>query len=392
MIPALMPLHVRPDLVFERGEGCYLFAADGTRYLDFICGIGVTGLGHCHPHLVAALIEQAGKVWHNSNLFRIAGQERLAERLVAATFADTAFFFNSGSEAIECSIKMVRKHHHTVGAPERYRIVTFEGAFHGRTMAAISAGRQAKHTGGFEPLLDGFDQVPFGDLEAVRAALGSETAGILVEPVQGEAGILPADDAFLAGLRQIANEHGLLLVFDEVQCGMGRTGKLLAHEWSGIEPDIAAIAKALGGGFPVAACLAKETPASAMTVGSHGTTFGGNPLAMAVANAVLDVFLGDGFLAHVCEMADLFHGRLESFVAGNSSLFESVRGKGLMLGLKCRDDVANTDLLVALRERGLLAGPAGDNVLRFLPPLIIEPAQIDEALDILETACAELSG
>jgi acetylornithine/N-succinyldiaminopimelate aminotransferase len=392
VIPALMPLHVRPDLVFERGEGCYLFDTGNKRYLDFISGIGVTGLGHSHPHLVAALNAQGAKVWHNSNLFRIADQERLAERLIGATFADSVFFFNSGSEAIECSIKMARKAHDAAGNPERYRIITFEGAFHGRTMAAISAGQQPKHTEGFEPLLQGFDQAPFCDLDAVRALVGPETAGILIEPVQGEGGIRPVADEVLAGLREIADEHGLLLMFDEVQCGMGRTGKLLANEWSGVEPDIAAVAKALGGGFPVGACLAKEAPASAMTVGSHGTTFGGNPLAMAVANAVLDVFLADGFFAHVCEMAEMFTARLDAFVAGNSSLFESVRGKGLMLGMKCREGVANTDLMVALRERGLLAGPAGDNVLRFLPPLIIEPAHIDEALDILDATCAEFRG
>ncbi len=391
MIPALMPLHVRPDFAFERGEGCYLYDAGGKRYLDFICGIGVTGLGHCHPHLVEALVTQGKLLWHNSNLFRIEGQERLAERLVATSFADTAFFFNSGSEAIECSIKMTRKYHATAGNPERCRIITFEGAFHGRTMAAISAGRQAKHTDGFEPLLDGFDQVPFDDLDAVQAAIVPETGGILIEPVQGEGGIRPASDEFLAGLREIADARGLLLIFDEVQCGMGRTGRLLAHEWSGVAPDIAAIAKALGGGFPVAGCLAKEAPASALTVGSHGTTFGGNPLAMAVANATLDVFLADGFFAHVEAKGAELRSRLEGFATGNSSLFEDVRGRGLMLGLKCTPGTANTELVAACRDRGLLAGPAGDNVVRFLPPLIVETEQIDEAIEILDAACREFT-
>ena len=387
MIPSLLPIHVRPDVVFERGEGAYLYDLSGRRYLDFICGIGVTGLGHCHPCLVAALREQEEKVWHLSNLFEIPEQTRLAQRLVAASFADTAFFFNSGVEAIECSLKMARKYQDSVGHPERYRIITFEGAFHGRTLAAIAAGGQDKHLAGFGPPMDGFDQVPFGNLNQVSGALTEQTAGILVEPVQGEGGIRPAAPEFLQGLRRLADEMGILLIFDEVQCGMGRTGRLLAHEWAGVAPDIAAVAKALGGGFPVGACLALERAASGMTVGSHGTTFGGNPLAMAVANAVLDVMLEEGFFEHVVEMGEKLSARLDRLVKDHPKVVEGdIRGTGLMLGMRCIPP--NRDLVVALREAGLLAGPAGDNVLRLLPPLIVGEAEIDEAVGILDSVFA----
>ena len=390
MIPAVMPTYARADITFERGEGAYIHDTDGRRYLDFGAGIAVTALGHCHPHLVKALTEQAGKVWHTSNLYHIPGQERLAQRLVDNSFADSVFFANSGGEAVECGLKMIRKYHAENGAPGRYRVITCEGAFHGRSLAAIAAGRQAKHTQGFEPLVDGFDQVPFGNLNEMRAAIGPETAGILVEPVQGEGGIRPAAFDYLRGLRQTADEFGLALMFDEVQCGMGRTGKLFAHEWAGIAPDILASAKALGGGFPVGACLATEPMAAAMTPGSQGSTFGGNPLAMAVANAVLDIILADGFLERVDSIAGHLKGKLEALVAAHPAMLGEVRGAGLMLGLKCVGE--NTALIAELNANGMLAIAAGDNVVRLVPPLIIEEAQVDEALAILEKSCAALEG
>ena len=295
MMPALMPTYARADLAFERGSGAYLYSADGRRYLDFASGIAVTGLGHAHPHLVKALSEQAEKLWHTSNIFRIPGQERLAKRLVDATFADTVFFANSGAEAIECGLKMIRKYHDETGNPERFRVITCSGAFHGRTLATISAAGQEKHLNGFLPEVDGFDHVAFGNLNELRAAIGPETAVVLIEPVQGEGGMRVASVEYLKALRQVCDEYGLLLFFDEVQCGMGRTGKLFAYEWTEAAPDVMAVAKALGGGFPVSACLASERAAVGMTQGTHGSTFGGNPLAMAVGNAVLDVMLAPGF-------------------------------------------------------------------------------------------------
>ena len=390
MIAAVMPTYARADLTFEKGEGAYIHDTDGRRYLDFGAGIAVTGLGHCHPHLVKALTEQAAKVWHTSNLYHIPGQERLAQRLVDNSFADSVFFTNSGGEAVECGLKMVRKFHAENDAPGRYRVITCEGAFHGRSLAAIAAGRQAKHTQGFEPLVDGFDQVPFGNLNELRAAIGPETAGILVEPVQGEGGIRPAAIDYLKGLRQTADEFGLVLMFDEVQCGMGRTGRLFAHEWAGIAPDVLASAKALGGGFPVGACLATEPLAAAMKAGSHGSTFGGNPLAMAVANAVLDVILADGFLEGVERIAGYLKGKLEALVAARPAVLVEVRGSGLMLGLKCVGE--NTALIAELIANGMLAIAAGDNVVRLVPPLIIEEAHVDKALAILEKSCAALEG
>jgi len=386
VISPVLPTYRRADLVFERGEGVYLYTADGRRYLDFIAGIGVNGLGHAHPALVAALNAQAQRLWHTSNLFAIPDQERLARRLVEASFADTVFFCNSGAEAVECAIKMTRKHFAETGAPERYRMIACENGFHGRTLAAIAAGGQEKHLAGFGPPVEGFDHVPFGNLNALREAIGPETAGILVEPVQGEGGIRPADAAYLRGLRAAADEFGLVLVFDEVQCGMGRTGKLFAHEWAGIAPDVMAIAKALGGGFPIGACLATERIGRAMTAGSHGSTFGGNPLAMAVANAVLDVMLADGFLDHVNRMGARLRARLEAIAAAHPDIVAEVRGKGLMLGLKLKVD--NAAMVARLREAGLLVGAAGDNVVRLLPPLIIEENHIDEACAILERCFA----
>jgi acetylornithine/N-succinyldiaminopimelate aminotransferase len=386
VISAAMPTYARTDLAFERGEGPYLFATDGRRYLDFASGIAVTALGHAHPHLVQALTEQAKKLWHVSNLWRIPGQERLAERLVAASFADSVFFANSGAEAIECGLKLVRKYHDETGNEGRFRVITVEGAFHGRTLATIAAGRQAKHLKGFDPVVDGFDQVAFGNLNEMRAAIGPATGAILVEPVQGEGGMRAHSAEYLRALRAIADEYGLLLFFDEVQCGMGRTGKLFAHEWAGVEPDILATAKGIGGGFPMGACLAKEKVAATLTVGSHGSTFGGNPLAMAVGNAVLDVMLGDGFLDRVVARAAALREGLQHLVRRHPRIFGEVRGMGLLIGLKCV--VPNTDMMAALRRAGLLTVTAGDNVLRILPPLIVEQRHVDEALAVLEKVCS----
>lgn len=389
MISPILPTYARAPIALEKGEGAYVFATDGRRFLDFGSGVAVNALGHAHPHLVAALTAQAAKVWHTSNIFQIPGQQRLAERLVAATFADTVFFCNSGAEAIECSVKMARKFHSHHGRSERFRIVTFEGAFHGRTLATIAAGGQKKHLDGFGPKVDGFDQVPFGNLDALKAAIGPHTAGILIEPVQGEGGVRTAPTAFLQALRALCDEHGLLLLLDEVQTGVGRTGKLFAHEWAGITPDIMAIAKGIGGGFPMGACLATERAAVGMTAGSHGSTFGGNPLAMAVGNAVLDVVLEPAFLEHVNRVSNYLRQQLAMIVDRNRSVVEEVRGQGLLLGLKCK--VVNNDLIEALRERGLLTISAGDNVVRILPPLIITEEHVREAIGIINDACLSLS-
>ena len=382
-----MPTYARSDITFERGDGAYLYADDGRRYLDFSSGIAVTALGHSHPHLVAALKAQAEKLWHVANLYQIPEQERLAERLVANSFADTVFFNNAGAEALECGIKLVRKYQHETGHPERYRMICCEGAFHGRTLATIAAGGQEKHLAGFGPPMDGFDHVPFGNLNEMRAAVTAETAGILIEPIQGESGIRPADADYMRGLRVAADEFGLLLFFDEVQCGMGRTGKLFAHEWSGVTPDVLATAKALGGGFPVAACMATENAAQGMGVGSHGSTFGGNPLAMAVANAVLDVMLADGFLDNVVAMGGALARGLETIVATHPGIAEEVRGSGLLRGIKLASD--SREMVSTLRDNGLLTVAAGDNVIRMLPPLIVEQAQIDEAMAIIDRTFAD---
>jgi acetylornithine/N-succinyldiaminopimelate aminotransferase len=380
-----MPTYGAPDLAFERGEGVYLHGADGRRYLDFGCGIAVTGLGHCHPHLVAALKDQAARLWHCSNLFRIPEQYRLAERLCAASFADTAFFCNSGVEAIECGIKLVRKYHDETGNPDRWRIITCDGAFHGRTLTAISAAGNPKHLNGFAPEVPGFDHVAFDNLNELRAAVTDETAAILVEPVQGEGGIRTADSRFLAGLRAVCDEFGLLLFLDEVQTGMGRTGRLFAHQWSEARPDLMAVAKGIGGGFPMGACLATEAAAVGMTAGAHGSTFGGNPLAMAVGNAVLDIVLADGFLDNARRVAGILRDRLDRLAARHPKVIESVRGAGLLLGLKCV--VANDQMIARLREAGLLTIPAADNVVRLLPPLIIDEGHVETALEILDRVC-----
>lgn len=389
MITPVLPTYARAPIALDRGEGAHVFATDGRRYLDFGAGIAVNSLGHAHPALVKALTEQAQKLWHTSNLYRIPGQEKLAEKLVEKSFADTVFFTNSGAEALECAIKMVRKYHAARGEAHRFRVITFEGAFHGRTLATIAAGGQKKYLEGFGPKVEGFDQVPFGDLAQAKQAIGPDTAGILIEPIQGEGGVRVVTPETLRALRELCDAHGLLLMFDEVQCGMGRTGKLFAHEWSGITPDIMAIAKALGGGFPVGACLATEMAAAGMTAGTHGSTFGGNPLAMAVANAALDILSDPQFLADVVRTGNYLQQQLQMVLDRNPEVIEEVRGQGLMLGLKCK--IPNTDLVDALRERGLLSVGAGDNVVRILPPLIITDKDVREAIGILNDACASIA-
>lgn len=386
---AVMPTYPRADLVFERGEGAWLYTETGQKYLDFGAGVAVTALGHAHPHLVEALQKQAERLWHTSNLYGIAGQERLAERLVAASFADMAFFANSGAEAMECAIKTARKYHSWAGAPERYRMITFEGAFHGRTLATIAAGGQQKHLEGFGPVTEGFDQVPLGDLEAVQAAIGPETAAIILEPIQGEGGVRTVPWSFLRQLRAVADEAGLLLVFDEVQTGIGRTGKLFAYEWSGIEPDIMALAKGLGGGFPVGACLATAEAAKGMTAGSHGSTFGGNLLAMAVANAVLDVVLAPEFLEQVRARGLRLKQKLAAICDEHGDIVGGVRGEGLLLGFECH--VPNSEVVSAAVSQGLLTVPAGENVVRLLPPLNVGDAEIDEACVRLSASLASLA-
>ena len=390
MISPVMPTYARLDVSFVRGEGAYLFDADGQRYLDFATGIAVNALGHCHPHLVEAVREQSGKLWHVSNMYQIPGQLKLAQRLVDATFADSAFFANSGAEAVECALKMARKYQHDNGKPERFRVIAFSNAFHGRTMSTIAAGGQEKHLAGFSPNMEGFDHVPFGNLNAVRAAITNETGAILVEPIQGEGGIRPASPEFLRGLRKIADEFGLLLIFDEVQCGVGRTGKLFAYEWADVTPDIMSVAKGLGGGFPVAACLAREAAAAALSAGSHGSTFGGNPLAMAAANAVLDVIMAPNFLKSVNEVAKKLWDQLIDLAATYPNVIEEIRGSGLMIGVKCKVD--SSDFRGKLLDARMLSVGAADNVIRILPPLIINNSHIDEATQIFYDVCSQIDG
>ncbi|MCF8480232.1 MAG: aspartate aminotransferase family protein [Rhodospirillum sp.] len=389
-ISAVMPTYSRVNISFERGEGAWLLANDGRRYLDFGGGVAVTSLGHAHPHLVEALRDQAGKLWHCSNLYEIPGQHKLAQRLVENTFADSVFFCNSGAEAMEGSLKLARRYQQVVkGQPQRNRIIVATEAFHGRTLATLAAGGSETYRQGFGPMPDGFDRVAFGNLNEARAAVTDETAAILVEPIQGEGGINPPPEGYLAGLRKMADEFGLVLIMDEIQTGMGRTGKLFAHQWEeGAEPDVMAVAKGIGGGFPMGAFLAREDVAQALTPGTHGSTFGGNPLAMAVGNAVFDVMLADGFLEGVQSAAKDLWTRLEGLVAGHPTVLKAVRGKGLMIGLVCV--VSNTQVLDALRAEGLLAVPAGGNVVRLLPPLIIGKAEIDAAEVAIEAACARI--
>ena len=386
---ALYNTFARAPLSFDHGEGSWLVTPGGQRFLDFAGGIAVNSLGHSHPHLVAALTEQAAKLWHVSNLYEVPGQSRLAERLAAATFADKVFFTNSGAEAMECAIKTARRYQFANGHPERFRIITIEGAFHGRTLATIAAGGQPKYLEGFGPKVEGFDQIPFDELDKVEDHVTAETAAILIEPVQGEGGIRPVPASMMRKLREICDRHGILLVLDEIQCGIGRTGKLFAHEWSGIRPDIIAIAKGIGGGFPMGACLATEEAASGMVPGTHGTTFGGNPLAMAVGNAVLDVVLEDGFLEEVQRKALLAKQGLAAIVDEFPAVFEEVRGEGLMLGLKCR--LPNTAVNAALRDQNLLTAPAGDNVVRLLPPLNVGDDEIRIALNAIGAAASGLA-
>jgi acetylornithine/N-succinyldiaminopimelate aminotransferase len=386
---AVMPTYARADLAFERGEGVYLYTQDGRKFLDFASGVAVSSLGHAHPHLTAALHAQIDKVLHTSNLYRISGQERLAQRLVDASFASSAFFCNSGAEAVEAGLKLVRRFHQKNGRPDRYRVVTATNSFHGRTMHTISASRNEKHLDGFLPAVDHFDQVPFGNMNALRAAITDKTAAIIVEPVQGESGIHPASPEYLQGLRKAADEFGILLMFDEVQTGIGRTGKLFAYEWSGIAPDVMALAKGLGGGFPIGACLASERVSAVMAPGTHGSTFGGNPLACAAANAVLDV-MDEKFLAHVREIGADLKARLTKLVPAFPGVLKDVRGLGLMIGVEF-DKPVNTDVVRALEAKGLLTVVAGSNVVRFVPPLIIDEKHVSEAVGIFEGVCADLA-
>lgn len=384
MISPVLPTYARAPLSFVKGQGPWLETETGERYLDMGAGIAVNSLGHANPILVAALEDQARRLWHTSNLYNIPNQEALAERLVEYTFADTVFFTNSGTEATEASIKMVRKYFDHIGQPERYRVITFEGSFHGRTMAMISAAGGEKLTKGFGPLMPGFDHVPFGDMGALKAAIGPETAAIMLEPVQGEGGIRSFSEQDLRDIRALCDEYGLLLVMDEIQSGVGRTGKLFAHEWAGVTPDIMAIAKGIGGGFPLGACLATERAAVGMTAGTHGTTYGGNPMACAVGCAVMDEITGDGFLENVNRLAGHLRQGLEGLVASHPDVFDSVRGEGLMIGLKC--SATNMDVINAGYEAHILTVPAADNVIRLLPPLNITIEEIDEALKRLDQA------
>ena len=388
---SLFQTYNRAPIRAARGQGAWLFDEDGDKYLDFGSGIAVNVLGHAHPHLVDAVAQQATKLWHTSNLYQLPEQERAADRLVSATFADKVFFCNSGAEALECAIKTARRHHYVRGAEKRYKILTFEGAFHGRTLATIAAGGQAKYLEGFGPKVDGFEQLPFGDHEALKqAAKDEELAAILIEPVQGEGGLRNVPPQCLTGLRALCDAHGVLLIYDEVQTGMGRTGKLFAHEHAeNAAPDIMAVAKALGGGFPIGACLAKEEVAQAMTPGVHGTTYGGNPMAMAACNAVLDIVLEEGFLQNVNDMALRLKQGLASLVDRFPTVFEDIRGKGLLTGLKCA--LPNTEVLAALYDQHMLAVPAGDNVLRILPPLNVSADEIADGLERLERAAQSIT-
>ncbi|VAW05418.1 Acetylornithine aminotransferase [hydrothermal vent metagenome] len=384
MITTVLPTYNRAPLTFVKGEGSWLIEEDGRRFLDLGAGIGVNALGHVHPALVTALKQQAENLWHTSNLYEIPQQQALADKLVDATFADTVFFTNSGTEACELAVKMCRKHFHEAGAPERGEIITFEGSFHGRSAAGISAAGSEKMTKGFGPLLPGFKHLPWDDLEALEAAIDERTAAIMLEPVQGEGGIRPLPDESLKAIRALCDAHDLLLILDEVQCGMGRTGRLFAHEWAGITPDIMMVAKGIGGGFPLGAVLATESAASGMTAGTHGSTYGGNPLACAVGRAVMDIVATEGFLADVSARAGLLRQKLEGLVASHPEVFEGVRGSGLMLGLKCK--ALNMDVVNAGYQAGVITVPAADNVIRLLPPLNISEDEIAQALARLEKA------
>jgi acetylornithine/N-succinyldiaminopimelate aminotransferase len=387
VFPALLPTYNRTDIAFVRGEGSYLFAEDGKRYLDFGAGIAVNAFGHANPRMVKALTDQAQLLWHTSNLYRVPGQESLSQKLVGATFADTCFFTNSGTEAIELAIKMARRYQFANGHPERFHILTFEGAFHGRTYAAINAGGNEKYLEGFGPRMPGFVQLAAGDLEAVKKAIGPETAAILIEPLQGESGVRVIAPDFLKGLRKLCDEHGLILIFDEIQTGLGRTGKFFAYDWLGFTPDIMTVAKALGGGFPVGAVLATAEAAKGMTVGTHGTTYGGNPLAMAVGNEAIAMILEPGFLEHVGKVAGFLHQQLGALIAAHPDVFDGVRGQGLMIGLKMKTDASA--FIALARANGLVVLPAGDNVVRMLPPLTLSEAEAREGIELLNQTAAQ---
>ncbi|TMJ34917.1 MAG: aspartate aminotransferase family protein [Alphaproteobacteria bacterium] len=388
-ISHLLPTYARFDLAFERGEGAWLVATNGERYLDFSSGVAVNALGHAHPHLVAAIAEQSRKLWHVSNLYRIPESERVAARLCAASFADVVFFCNSGAEAMECAIKMARKYQSASGSPQRYRIITFEGAFHGRTLATLAAGGQKKYLEGFGPVVDGFDQMPFGDLAATKRAIGPQTAAILIEPIMGEGGVRVVPPEFLRALRRLCDVNGLLLMFDEVQTGIGRTGELFAYQRVGVVPDIMPLAKALGGGFPLGACLATQEAAKGMTTGTHGSTFGGNPLAMAAAAALLDVMLGDGFLDRVRRTSLVLKQKLAAIKDRYPAVIAEVRGEGLLVGLRCV--VPSGDLVGELHAERMITVAAGDNVVRLLPPLIVSEDEVAEAVRRIERACERIS-
>jgi acetylornithine/N-succinyldiaminopimelate aminotransferase len=389
MISALLPNYARADLAFERGEGAWLWTVDGRRFLDFGSGIATASLGHAHPHLVQAIAEQAAKVMHTSNLYRIPQAERLAQRLVDATFADSVFFCNSGAEANEGMIKMMRRAMWDAGKPERFRIICFEGAFHGRTLATLAATGNPHYLEGFGPVVEGFDHVPFNNMNAVRDAIGPGTCGIIVEPIQGEGGVRLADMQFLRDLRAVCDEYGIILGMDEIQSGMGRTGKLFAHEWSGITPDVMSSAKGIGGGFPLGAVLAREQFAKALKPGTHGTTYGGNPLACAAGNAVLDVMLAPGFLEDVERKGGKLRAELDKIAREFPALFVDSRGLGLLLGLKCAVPVGQVQ--AACVAEGLLAITAGDNVLRLAPPLVVTDGDIDQAVVMLRAAATKVA-
>jgi acetylornithine/N-succinyldiaminopimelate aminotransferase len=388
MIASVLPTYSRAPLTFVSGAGSWLVEADGRRFLDLGAGIAVNALGHAHPDLVATLTTQAQALWHVSNLYQIPAQQKLADLLVGATFADTVFFTNSGTEACELAVKMARKYWYDKGQPDRTQIIAFTGSFHGRSSAGIAAAGSEKMTKGFGPLLPGFSHLEFGDHDALRAAVNDQIAAIIVEPVQGEGGIRPLPDHCLRGLRDLCDQHGILLILDEVQCGMGRTGRLFAHEWAGITPDIMMVAKGIGGGFPLGAVLATENAASGMTAGTHGSTYGGNPLACAVGGRVMELVNDPAFLAEVNRKAGLLRQKLEGLVASYPDIFEGLRGSGLMLGLKCK--ALNTDLVKAGYDTGVLTVPAGDNVVRLLPPLTISDDDIAQAVDRLDAAAAQL--
>jgi acetylornithine/N-succinyldiaminopimelate aminotransferase len=385
---AILGTYARRPVSFSHGKGCYLFSTSNDKYLDFVSGIAVNALGHCHDHLVKTVQDQAAKLWHVSNAFEIPEQERLAQRLVENTFADYVIFMNSGAEATEASIKIARKYFFEKGQPEKNRIITFKGAFHGRTLASLFAANNPDHIKGFEPKVEGFDQVDFGDHEALKKAINKNTAAIMVETILGEGGIKIIPDQCLQGLRKLCDEHDLLLILDEVQCGIGRSGKFFAFDWAGIEPDIVPIAKGIGGGFPVGACLVNKKAGSGMKPGNHGSTFGGNPLAMSVGNAVLDIILEKGFLENVIKIGEYFEAQLLKLKEKYPSVIEEVRGKGLLRGIKLKSD--NAKFLNELFEHKMLAVKASENVVRLLPPLIVKEKEIDEAISIIEKVCEKL--